>query len=98
MAIAQDATSRPVLHSELPVFAWSVPVGLVGADVAGIAAPYFQFCAPKNRTLQPRRLPLCSTVGAECHHAVEVDTVGLGFYGSQPVPGVYEREASATHP
>ena len=37
-------------------------------------------------------------VGAECHHAVEVDTVGLGFYGSQPVPGVYEREASATHP
>ena len=41
---------------------------------------------------------LCSTVGAKCHHAVEVDTVGLGFYGSQPVPGVYEREASATHP
>src|SRR6202040_2475989 len=24
--------------------------------------------------------------------------VTLGFYGSQPVPGVYEREASATHP
>src|SRR5450759_1650060 len=50
-----------------------------------------------NGCVQPRRLPLCSTVGAECHHAVEVDTVGLGFYGSQPVPGVYEREASATH-
>src|SRR5450759_1122991 len=51
-----------------------------------------------NGCVQPRRLPLCSTVGAECHHAVEVDTVGLGFYGSQPVPGVYEREASATNP
>jgi hypothetical protein len=37
-------------------------------------------------------------IGAECHHAVRVDAVGLGFCGRQAVSGVYEREAAATNP
>src|SRR3984893_778755 len=51
-----------------------------------------------NGCVRPRRLSLRSAIGAECHHAVGMDAVGLGFYGRQAVSGVYEREASATHP
>src|ERR1019366_7544075 len=51
-----------------------------------------------SRMCLASRLPLRSAIGAECHHAVRVDAVGLGFCGRQAVSGVYEREVGTTNP